>query len=159
MPTPLRENTADFRLERSLDGIHFTEIANIPAAGRSTLPRNYSYTDAHIDQLNSIYMYYRIKQVDVNGQFTYSRIVRLSYRSAGIQPSIAYPNPTSGFINVVIGDKSLIGTQALLTDINGKVLQRFTIDNNTQSVDLSKMPNGVYLVVLSNRETLKVIRQ
>ncbi len=157
--TASEENTADFRLERSLDGIHFTEIATIPAAGRSSSPRDYTYTDAHIDQLNSIYMYYRIKQVDVNGRFTYSRIVRLSYRSAGIQPSIAYPNPTSGFINVVIGDKSVIGTQALLTDINGKVLQRFTIDNNTQSVDLSKMPNGVYLLVLSNRETLKIIRQ
>ena len=157
--TASEQNSKEFILERSLNGTDFSQIAITPAAGNSATERNYQYTDQRIDRLNSRVMFYRLKQVDMDGRFRYSNIVRLNYNKNGNTPAIVYPNPTKGVINILVGDNSVIGKEAVISDMNGKIIRRLIITAANQSIDLSSYPNGLYLIRLSNDEVLKVIKQ
>ncbi len=152
-------NTKEFSLERSLNGNTFQQITLLPAAGNSAGTREYKYTDPNIDRLNSERMYYRVKQVDLDGRFTYSRVVLLTYRENNSQPSVIYPNPTKGIVNILVGDRNMVGTEATLIDVNGRILQRVKITASNQSFDMSGLVNGIYFIKLANKETLRVIKQ
>jgi len=153
-------NSLHFDVERSLNGIDFNRVGMVNAAGNNGAANNlYQFTDHDIDRLNSEYMFYRLKQVDMGGHFTYSNVVRLRYNEKNIAHTLVYPNPTAGVISMLVGDASLIGTYAALYDVNGRLLENFKIDSNNQQVDLRKYVNGVYLIKLSNREVIKIIKQ
>jgi hypothetical protein len=155
--TANEQNSKQFDIERSLTGNNFSKIGFVHAAGNSTQTRTYQYTDHDIDKLNSGYMFYRLKQIDIDGKFTYSNIVRLNYIQKG-SPTIVYPNPTSSSITILVGDKALIGTIATLYDINGRLLENIKIVNNSQPVDLSKYVNGIYVIKLTNSEVLRIVK-
>lgn len=157
--TGTEQNSKEFRLERSLNGTDYSQIAVIPAAGNSTTERRYDYTDQRIDRLNSRVMFYRLKQVDLDDRFRYSNIVRLNYNKEGNTPTIVYPNPTRGVINILVGDRSVIGTEAIVSDVNGRIMKKVVITAANQQIDLSAYSNGLYLIRLSNDEVLKVMKQ
>lgn len=157
--TASEQNSKSFELQRSLSGVNFAGITTVPSLGNSNTQQNYSYKDVGIDKLNSAVMYYRVKQIDVNGSFKYSNIVRLNYNIKEKTNSIVYPNPTQGMITVTIGDNSLIGTQAVLMDVNGKILQQVKIAAQSQSFNLNSFTNGTYFIRLQNKEVLRIIKQ
>jgi RHS repeat-associated protein len=150
-------NTKEFKLERSFTGNTFTSIATLPAQGGNT--NVYPYKDASIDKLNSNVFFYRVKQIDIDGKFAYSNVVRLNYNVKEMPKSIVYPNPTQNIITITIGDKKLIGTMANLFDINGRKLETIKIKAESQSINLSKYTNGTYIVVLENKEVLRILKQ
>jgi hypothetical protein len=76
--TPQEENTRDFSVERSNDGKTYAAIGTVDAAGNSSTPRDYAYTDLQPATTN----YYRLKASDVNGQFTYSTIRVVNFPAA-----------------------------------------------------------------------------
>ena len=152
-------NTREFILERSLDGTSFTGITTIAAAGNSSSNKYYQYKDLNIDQLNSPVMFYRLKLIDMDGHITYSNIVRLTYNQKSYVKSLVYPNPTDGRITLVVGENSLIGTNALLIDLNGKLLETIRIKANSQSISFDKYVNGVYFIRLNNNEVIRVVKQ
>jgi RHS repeat-associated protein len=152
------QNSKSFIVERSLNGTNFTEIATLAAAGNSNTSKTYTLTDYRIDKLNSVYMYYRLKQVDLDGRFVYSNIIRLTYNQKDKIKSMVYPNPTEGMITISIGDAKLIGTTAAVYDENGKLLQMVKITANSQTLNLGKYVNGVYYIKLNNKEMLRVIK-
>jgi len=157
--TASEQNTTEFEIERSLTGDNFKRIASVRAAGNSSETTRYIYRDRRIDQLNSDVMYYRLKQVDKNNKFSYSGVVKLKYSMEQNKPSIVYPNPTPGLITVVSHDPLLIKTEAVITDINGRMVKRFMIKAPTQQIDLSSQPNGIYIIKLANNEILKVMKR
>jgi RHS repeat-associated protein len=157
--TASEQNSKEFRVERSLNGIAFNDIGTVAAAGNSTSVTTYQYTDHNIDRLNSNVLYYRLKQIDIDNHFKYSSIVRLTYNQEERLKSLVYPNPTQGLITISIGDKKLIGTIASLYDLNGKHLEDIKITSDSQTLDLGKYVNGVYFIRLINKEVLKVIKQ
>jgi hypothetical protein len=58
-----------FVVERSIDALSFVSIDTVLGAGTTTMPQEYSYEDATVSKGN---YYYRLKQVDFDGQFDYS---------------------------------------------------------------------------------------
>jgi hypothetical protein len=70
-------NSSYFEIERSTDGIRFEKIAIVKAAGNSETVKNYEFKD---EKLLFGFNYYRIKQVDVDGRFTYSVTVKVLNR-------------------------------------------------------------------------------
>jgi alpha-tubulin suppressor-like RCC1 family protein len=83
-------NSAYFAVERSLDGINFSEVARQPAAGTSAIARTYSYRDATLPAGASI-LYYRLRQVDRDGTTAYSPVRPVAL--AGAAGLALYPNP------------------------------------------------------------------
>lgn len=154
--TANEQNSKQFDVERSLNAINFSKIGVINAAGNSSLTSTYQYKDLNIDRLNSNVMFYRLKQIDINGNFKYSNIVRLNYNGQRNVNSIVYPNPTQASVTILVGDNSLVGSIAALYDANGRLLENIKIKTSSQSIDLSKYVNGFYFIKLTNNEVLKI---
>lgn len=88
--TATEYNNAYFALERSQDGLMFTEVARRLANGNSLLPQHYTQKDS--SPLTTL-TYYRLKQVDQDGSTSYSGVISLSPhqdKNANIE---VYPNP------------------------------------------------------------------
>ncbi|TAE63308.1 MAG: T9SS C-terminal target domain-containing protein [Bacteroidetes bacterium] len=104
------QNTKHFVLERSLDGTQFASIFTTQARGNSTQVQTYRYTDVSpVKGIN----YYRIKQVDNDGRFTYSevRTVRFDGQKGAIS---VIPNPIkSTFAVQIVGNQSLATIELL----------------------------------------------
>jgi hypothetical protein len=82
-------NSNYFAVERSTDGSNFFQVQKIAAAGNSNNVVNYSYVDGGATKGT---IYYRLKQVDNDGNFTYSSVINISLKGESGSISI-YPNP------------------------------------------------------------------
>ncbi|MDQ6889005.1 MAG: T9SS type A sorting domain-containing protein [Bacteroidota bacterium] len=91
--TETESNADHFSIRKSLDGIHFDEIATVPAAGNSSVRKDYSFTDIFISS-STRYVYYALATVDKDGKTQLSpiRIYKNKAASAKLIISIS-PNP------------------------------------------------------------------
>jgi hypothetical protein len=92
--TTQESNTAFFVIERSVDGLLFTTLDSIPAAGNATTPRNYHYTDEWPRVFDRT-VFYRLKQTDRNGHFMYSSIEKILVKNTGTYIRNIAPNPVT----------------------------------------------------------------
>jgi hypothetical protein len=145
-------NTKLFVVERSTDGRSFSNIGTVAAKGIDNA--TYHFTDATILSDN---IYYRLKMTDNNGSFTYSNIVRIS--SQLNSQLIIYPNPARDIITIQVSDKKLTGTNAVIIDATGKVVQTFIINSAFEMVDVSKLAADIYFLQTANGTTQKLVRQ
>ncbi len=150
--TSLEIDNDYFTLERSEDGVNFTEVTRVDGAGDHTGILEYSYTDTKPVSGTS---YYRLKQTDFDGAFTYSNIV--SVMMDATTSFTIYPNPTSNQLNVSVtaGNE----TQLFITDMGGREVYRNIIGGSNQQLSLNLkdyMPAGIYLVnVVGNGTIMK----
>ncbi|CAN5400615.1 hypothetical protein BH10BAC3_BH10BAC3_11560 [soil metagenome] len=137
-------NALKFEPQFSTDGINWTSLADIKI--ENTHQSNYSYYHTNIPAGN---IYYRIKQVDKDGQFVYSRVMLLQRKSTEIKYRI-YPNPAGDFISVSAPYNATGKTYINLYDAVGRSIK--SIDFNAGSIQLntSKLPVGTYLLKMTN---------
>lgn len=137
-------NNTGFTVERSLDGIQFDSIAFVPGAGTSNQFRNYSFED---NTTLGGDVYYRIKQVDADGSYTYSDICMLSMPELITnipEEVIVYPNPTNGIIYV----KNTASIQKISVY---DVLSRLVYENDSvfTEIPLGILPKGTYAIMFT----------
>lgn len=140
-------NNDYFTLEKS-NGKEFKQIAIIPGAGNSSSTRYYSKMDYEPFAGTS---YYRLKQTDYDGKFTYSNVVSVNYESANPEEEsnelIVYPNPSGGNFSVVVKEATEKVVLSLF-DNRGKLVMTETYraeeDNHTHQVQVKGIPSGVY---------------
>ena len=70
-----------------------------------------------------------------------------------------YPNPARDQITINITDKSLINTQALLSDLNGKILERISLTQASTQVNISNYLGGMYLLKFKDGTTIKIVKE
>ena len=75
--TSFEENNAMFIIEKSEDGIHFTNIGSVDGSGDSNDLKEYSFLDVMASQEQ---LYYRLKQVDLDGAFSYSDVTTIQQK-------------------------------------------------------------------------------
>ena len=97
--TASETNNNYFTLERSVDAQEWEAIATINGMGNSNTLVNYNYTDTN--SYNDI-VYYRLKQTDFDGAYTYSDIITASCQNKSIEIVNIYPNPASGCFDYII---------------------------------------------------------
>ncbi len=107
-----------FEVERSGDGDAFESLANIPSLGNSNTAQEYHFIDYH--PLRGI-SYYRLKQTDKNGQFSYSPMVRVDNSATAGQMQL-FPNPASGDENIMLEIRSEEPVIIDIYDTNGKLI-------------------------------------
>lgn len=142
-------NNAYFSLERSANGIDFEMINEQEGAGTSTVASSYQYIDKNpLPGIN----YYRLKQVDFDGTFTYGPVkkISLSQTANNENPLLnitVYPNPTTGVINI----KNISTLNHLITikiyDVSGQLIKQLSsnMGDNLQ-VDLTGHTPGIYML-------------
>ena len=69
-------NTDKFIIERSINGSQYSAIGSVSSANTPGV-HNYAYTDQDINSLGTDIVYYRLKQIDIDGHYTFSKIVTL----------------------------------------------------------------------------------
>ncbi len=153
--TGVEDGTASIALERSSDGRVYNKVTAITAKGSNS---SYSYDDAYLLDGSSSVLY-RLKLIDKDGKYSYSNTVRLYSSTVSGQSIDINPNPAKSMINLSIGDKSLVGSQARLINHMGVTLQIIDIKSTVQSIDLSQYPAAIYMISLINGETIRFTKQ
>jgi len=145
-------NSQYFDIERSADGIVFNKIGTVNAAGNSSIVRNYSFTDPAVPEHN----YYRLKQVDIDGKFEYSKVILIDNKNYGGNFRVIN-NPFTDALDIDFGRTQAGKTDIRLLDVTGKEIYHAVNDVSGQSrlrVNLSGrgLSAGIYLLqVNTNR--------
>jgi Secretion system C-terminal sorting domain len=145
-------NTSKFEIEHSADGINFSKIGEQKASANSTSISKYDFIHAYpVSGFN----YYRIKQIDLDGSFTYSVIVKVLNKD-NIKATFIAPNPVVDIVNLVEPKLTFINTIDVL-DAKGGLILRKIINAETQvySIPVAQLPNGMYILKINYKTASK----
>jgi len=136
-------NTQSFIIERSANAINFLEIGTVKAINKSG-NKNYLFID---ENPKTGINYYRLKMMDLNGDFTYSPTRAVSFNDDFEIVISVFPNPSNGLLTLSL-PQQLIASRIIIniTAMNGIVVEQIkTIaSSNEIYVDLSKLAKGEY---------------
>ena len=162
-------NNSFFTIERSSDGRNFEQVFTKPGAGNSTEPLHYSGTDDYPLKGNS---YYRLKQTDFDGRFSYSDIKTIKYKSGpGDESALAIasigPNPFDERFKVSFTLKTEGIVNFQLINSSGQTIFKDAIQanegmNQYEFIDQKNLNKGLYFVNLIYGDagiTQKVIKK
>ena len=134
-------NNDYFTIEYSFNAVDFEELAIVAGAGTTTETVDYQYTEFSANYTGTVY--YRLKQTDYDGEFTYSDMIALTFAEKDFDEEISaivvYPNPATDIINVD-GQFERIA----VCDFYGRVL--FVASHGEKSLNVSTLKPGTYYV-------------
>lgn len=136
-------NNAYFVVERANEQGTFVAVDSIAGAGNSEQIQHYQFVD---DPGMDRALRYRIRQVDVDGRFSYSAVRRVA---AGDQREqlLLYPNPVVDRLTVTLPGQQTIGI--VVYDMSGKIQMRTSITSG-QSVSTRPLRPGQYLLEVTS---------
>ncbi|MBC5772970.1 T9SS type A sorting domain-containing protein [Pontibacter sp. KCTC 32443] len=158
--TQTEDELSHFVIERSENGVDFTEIGTVEAKGNSTTLLAYTFTDAK--PINGT-GYYRLRIVKMNNAFTYSHIVTIHAGRATSSLFYVYPNPVQGGeVNVEVD--SLVPDERvvyILSSMTGKTIGTEEMQVNSEGILNFKinvpehLSAGIYIIsIVSNTKTI-----
>lgn len=143
--TSLEINNKLFIIEHSTDGINFTEKGNVSGSLNSTSTKQYSYVDnSPVNGKN----YYRLKSIDINGNFSYSKIIS-STNDVKTSNIFINTNLTSGIFYVTTN----FSDDIFLLSTSGQIIQKLVKGKN----NITSLPAGMYLIKM-NTDVLKIVK-
>ncbi len=147
-------NNSYFEIERSSDGVNFISLGKVngPKNGSSSL-LSYVFTDYY--PLNGT-SYYRIKQVDLDGNYTYTPI-RSIQREASLLVQL-FPNPSDNNFNISIISGTVDQIHASIKDISGKNISAFQFNSGDFLTFGNDLQPGVYLLQLQSGSYVEVLK-
>ncbi|MFZ1561367.1 MAG: T9SS type A sorting domain-containing protein, partial [Saprospiraceae bacterium] len=151
--TASETNNSHFNIERSADTRNFETIGEIKGAGNSSKEISYAFTDERpLPGIN----YYRIKQTDYDGQYSYSEIK--SVRHKGISNVSITPRTTDGRLDI---NTELEDYTIGIYNAAGQEVKKMTGMSLDQSISLETLHAGVYFVKINSRsesETVRIVK-
>jgi len=146
-------NNDYFTIARSADGFNWTELFKINGKGNSNQLVSYTINDK--EPLSGI-SYYRLKQTDFDGVFTYSKIV--SVKIEEVNSINIYPNPAISFFTIKGKSKELSYFQ-LFNSIGQDITNTISIKHSEEEkiVNISALENGIYFIKTQTNWTKIVI--
>jgi hypothetical protein len=152
--TGSEENNSHFEIERTHDGAHWEKIGEVAGAGFASEVTRYMYMDENpYKDVN----YYRIKQVDYDGQYDYSTVVMVNSMVDVVTFNMkVYPNPASDIVHMEVSGGSNKGTVNVI-NVQGAVVKKIPVNGNAISFDVSNFDRGIYFVKYTegDRELVK----
>lgn len=143
-------NNDYFSLERSADGYFFEEINKQPGAENTLQQQHYHHLDdVPLHGLN----YYRIRQVNLDGTYTFSKVAIVDNTRPAPHMSQPFPNPSTGTLHFEITTVEQGGALLQITDLSGKMVWSENLllnsGNNGVELQLRQLPPGVYFLSCS----------
>lgn len=136
--TAQEQNSREFVIERSSDGVSYHAIGSVPAAGNSNLLLDYSYTDiAPANGKN----YYRLKETDLDSRFMYSVVKTVDFSFGGGQRLTWFKTGDKAVeVNLKNGNSEVY----TVTDMNGRTVQQGRLSSG--KLYLNQLSGGTYFV-------------
>ena len=153
--TSSEQNNDYFDVEHSLDGEDFSSIGRVEAKGNTRATGVYEFV--HNEPIQGMH-YYRLKQVDFDGVFTYSEIRSVDLIKEG-KVSI-YPSMVQG--EMTIRHNFTYPTQVKVYNMSGQEVVSFSRVNSETSLDVTTLKPNIYLVQVvsgSQQVTKRIIKQ
>ena len=147
-------NCASFDIERSVDGNRFSKIGNVitqSTNGNNNTTLQYSFQDSKPLIGNN---YYRIKQMDIDGNYKYSNIEMVKFETAAtIFIQSVFPNPAVGFSDINLLSKFSGNSNVIVYDEVGRKINQFSVylnaGENSIHIYTGDLSNGVYIITIS----------
>lgn len=134
-------NNAGFEVQRSKDGKTWENLGFVEGVGNTLEIKDYTYWDeAPLEGVN----YYRLKQLDFDGNFEYSLIVSVLWTKAA--DIVLSPNPTNGKFRL----DGAVGGSVKIANQMGVILKTAIINNS--DLDMSDLPSGLYVVQFQSNQ-------
>ena len=146
--TETEKNGSLFEIEKSINGKSWAKLGEVASKGNTTRRENYFFTDENPNPTN----YYRLKMVDRDGSYEYSKIV-----SANNGKSVAvnlFPNPVQERLNINIESQDINEVNIQVINMNGQVVlvSKNTIgrSNTPISIDANELQSGIYFIKITD---------
>ena len=142
-------NLNRYEIEKSEDGNNFNKIGEV--AANTNAAKRYNYTDDN--KVTSVKVFYRLKLIQQDGKFLYSKIISITEKTDKIVFSIA-PNPAISSTELTIfSDRNTDGKIEILNS-GGNIIITKNISlqkgSNYIPIDMSAFSKGIYLVRINN---------
>ena len=145
-------NVNHYEIEASTDAAHYAKIGEVISKGNIT---NYQYTDQNPSLTKT--NFYRIKEVDNDGQFITSAVRFIKFN---ISVLTITPNPASTFINITSSKENL---QISVYDAVGRKVVSQKLNGASVQINISSLPKGIYTVIADDNGTKvdskKIVKQ
>ena len=142
--TAAERNNRRFVVERSTDGVSFTDLQSLSGASNSDGANDYSYMDSNVP-LGKVF--YRIRQEDEDGSYTWSKVIAVVKASVKADLHV-WPNPAKNELHIKDqGNRQ--GSVVYIYNMQGQLCHTQNLTGRGQ-VDISKLKAGLYQLVLIN---------
>ncbi len=142
-------NNKGFDIERSDDAKRWQRLDFIEGKGNSSQLNTYNFIDT--DPLSI--SYYRLRQIDFNGDFKYSNIISLIRNKN--KEIIIYPNPALDLLTIKI-DNNTDNSDIKIYDILGKIVLTNTTNTNETTLNISHLAKGNYFIEIKNNQLITI---
>jgi hypothetical protein len=132
-----------YAVEKSADGILFETLGRVQGGGIPGVQNHYSFLDQNPFARTN---YYRIKVVDLNGEFIYSDVVKVT---EGASSPVIYPDPASDELNIELPEGV---TSLVVMDAMGREVLNAAVPEKTVlfTLDIHVLTKGVYFLKAGN---------
>lgn len=152
-------NNEGFEVQRSKDGVSWTKIGFVNGHGNSEIIRDYNYGDAGPNAVGKVY--YRLKQIDFNGQFTYSEIRTVNFENVIDYTQSSYsiaPNPVTDAFRISWTAENDEPVYLLLSDMSGNIIYQRQLNSrkgdNTQEINTESWKSGSYIITIESTSSI-----
>jgi len=134
-----------YQVERSTDGIIFNSIGEVTGKNWA----NYSFMDNALPA--NATLYYRLKMIDTNGKFSYSKTIAF-HANNNSRLADVFPNPSNGKFTVKLNSALVAPGQILIKDITGRLVaqQALAAGQKQINLNLGQLAAGRYFLHIFN---------
>ena len=152
--TMQESNSSHFDIEHSTNGTNYTSVGKIKAKENSPVVSSYSFVHGNPDLTGK--NYYRLKQVDLDGKFTYSEIRSVRFNEGKAAVIVALPNPVKDILQVAVQADDV---SIHISDMNGRIYRRLNLRAGNHQVNVSNLPTGNYSIVVYQKNKRVAVQQ
>jgi Secretion system C-terminal sorting domain len=144
--TASEKNNQGFQIEKSLDGSVFKSIGFVKGVGNSNVSNDYDFRDNDFSKS----AYFRLKQIDFDGKYSYSPTVYVEKSQVGKVKTLVYPNPSLGKFYV---DHATDIKNITVFNLTGQAVFNQNINEAERTeIDISNLATGLYFVRLNDNK-------
>ena len=146
-------NNAYFEVESSVDGRTFRAIGRVTGHGTGTQAQEYTLTDANLARYARSVVYYRLRQVDLDGTSSLSAVQTVQVPGVtSLLTALVFPNPTADQLTVRLSGP-YGKAQGWLFDAQGRMVQELSrplaaAAGSDIHLSVANLPTGVYTLRL-----------
>ena len=140
--TVSEEKVSIFEVQYSSNGVQFTKVGAVQ-------PKNNASGSAYkyVNDQGTSKGYYRLKIIEVDGQFVYSRIISIDTKCSGVKTLFMYPNPLTANQHLTVIASGFEGTlKGELVSMAGQVIRTYNLKNGTNTLPVDKLAQATYML-------------
>jgi hypothetical protein len=152
--TATETNNERFEVEKSLDSKNFEFIGKVLGCGPGNCPESRSYSLIDNEKCSGI-IYYRLKQVDIDGNYSYSDVVALDC-SKELKSINVHPNPAQSTITVSFNESADCMVTIRIIDYTGRIILNQIVSAqkgfNQEHISVEGLSDGAYYLDLQSND-------